>query len=197
MTTTPAPITKVVEVQKVLAPSKGYLVVDSKKCCGCTTCMMTCSLVNEGKESVALSRIQVTQSSFETFPQVTKINVCRQCLFPACVEACAVGALSVNAQGVRVIDETKCTGCKLCVAACPQVPHRTVWNPEKNKAMKCDLCTSAKYWSQTGGPDGKQACVEVCPMDAIKLVKDMPNQEGDIGYDINLRTGKYPLYRGN
>jgi len=72
--------------------------------------------------------------------------------------------------------------------ACPHFPHRTVWNAGKNKSRKCDLCASAPYWSQNGGPDGKQACVELCPMKALKLSKEVPVQEGTIGYDVNLRT---------
>ena len=30
-------------------PSKGYLVVDPKKCTGCCTCMIACSMVHEGE----------------------------------------------------------------------------------------------------------------------------------------------------
>jgi Fe-S-cluster-containing dehydrogenase component len=200
--TVTAPATTVTVEKQVLvnyqpAASQGYLVVDSMKCCGCLSCMSACSLVNEGKESFALSRIQVTQSSFDAFPKVTKINVCRQCVYPPCVDACIVGALTVDAQGIRRIDETKCNGCKLCIDACPHNPRRIIWKPETNRAAKCDLCVNAKFWGQKGGTDGKQACVEVCSMDAIKLVKAIPKQEGNIGYDVNLRSGKYPLYKGN
>jgi protein NrfC len=54
--------------------------------------------------------------------------------------------------------------------------------------MKCDLCVNTPYWSEKGGPGGKQACVEVCPMRAIKLVKEVPSQLGNAGYDVNLRN---------
>ena len=39
-----------------------------------------------------------------------------------------------------------------------------------------------------GGPDGKQACVEVCPVGAIKFTAEIPVQAGDEGYKVNLRT---------
>ncbi|MBW1848679.1 MAG: twin-arginine translocation signal domain-containing protein, partial [Deltaproteobacteria bacterium] len=32
--------------------SEGYLLVDTKKCQGCVSCMLACSLVNEGVESL-------------------------------------------------------------------------------------------------------------------------------------------------
>jgi protein NrfC len=35
--------------------------------------------------------------------------------------------------------------------------------------------------------DGKQACVEVCPVGAIEFTKQTPQQKGDAGYKVNLR----------
>jgi protein NrfC len=57
------------------------------------------------------------------------------------------------------------------------------------KSRKCDLCANAPYhWDKEGGgPEGKQACVEVCPVGAIKFTREVPRQEGDSGYKVNLR----------
>ena len=52
----------------VIPVSKGYLLVDTKKCAGCMSCMLACSLVHEGKENLSLSRIQVIQNPFGGFP---------------------------------------------------------------------------------------------------------------------------------
>ena len=60
--------------------SGGYLLVDTKKCQGCATCMLACSLVREGKQSLYLSRIQVLQSPFEKWPRDVSIEQCRQCV---------------------------------------------------------------------------------------------------------------------
>ena len=170
--------------------SEGYIVIDTKKCCGCTTCMLMCSLVHEGEENLSLARIQITQNSFGSFPDDIDISQCRHCVNPLCVQVCPTGACHVDtANGnVRVIDEAKCIGCMMCIQACPFIPHRTIWNHEKNVSMKCDLCTNTPYWDETGGPDGKQACVEGCPMKAIKLVKAVPTQLDTGGYDVNLRN---------
>lgn len=176
--------------------SEGYLLVDTKKCQGCATCMLACSLIHEGKESLYLARIQVLQNPFEKWPYDVSIEQCRQCVEPECAKACPEKALTVDAAhgNVRQVDEEKCIGCGTCVAACPFTPSRPVVAPDsdwdgKKKARKCDLCARAAYhWDEAGGgPRGKQACVEFCPVGAIRFTAEVPVQEGDAGYDVNLR----------
>ncbi len=170
--------------------SKGYLVYDSKKCASCTTCMLSCSLVHYGFQNLSLSRIQIMQDSFGKFPYDVKMAPCRQCKTPPCVENCPVGAAYIDTKNgnVRRIDMQKCIGCRTCLAMCPQQPHRTVWNHIEGKSSKCDLCIDTPYWNEKGGPGGKQACVESCPMKAIKFVAQMPDQTETEGYDVNLRN---------
>ncbi len=170
--------------------SKGYLVYDSKKCAGCTTCMLSCSLVHYGVQSLSLARIQIMQDSFGKFPNDLKMAPCRQCVTPPCVLNCPVGAAYIDEKNgnVRRIDEKKCIGCKTCIRMCPQQPHRTVWNHELKKSSKCDLCIDTPYWNEKGGPGGKQACVESCPMKAIKFVAVTPDQTETDGYDVKLRN---------
>jgi protein NrfC len=174
------------------AASEGYLVYDSKKCAGCTTCMLSCSLVHFGVQNLSRSRIQVMQDSFAKFPNDVTMAPCRQCKVPVCVQSCPTGAAFVDAAhgNVRRIDSEKCIGCKTCLKMCPQQPRRTVWVTidGKGKSSKCDLCVDTPFWNEKGGPGGKQACVESCPMMAIKFVTEMPNQEETDGYDINLRN---------
>ncbi len=176
-------------------PSQGYLLVDSKKCQGCTSCMLACSLVHDGVESLSRSRIQVLQNSFENWPGDLSIEQCRQCVDPACVRACPSGALRADPEhgNVRMVDPRKCTRCLMCVDHCPYKPSRPTVVPDGDRrvsvrVVKCDLCADARYhWDERGGgPSGKQACVEVCPVGAIKFTREIPLQE-HAGYDVNLR----------
>ena len=172
------------------AASKGYLVYDSRLCLGCQSCMFACSMTHEGEANPSLSRIQIVRDapSFTKYPYDVVMSVCRQCLSPLCVQNCPVEACFVDEKNgnIRRIDQSKCIGCQTCIKSCPQRPHRTVWNPVKNKSTKCDLCADAPYWSQKGGPDGKQACVETCAVKALKLVAEAPSQQDINGYDLNL-----------
>jgi len=193
----PTEVEKIVKLPyKPPAKSEGYLVVDTKKCSSCLTCMVACSLVQEGKENISLSRIQIRPNTFEHYPNDIEMQQCRQCVIPPCALACPTEALHADAANgnVRTVDETKCIGCKLCMYACPYLPHMPVWD-HTNKSIndigvviKCDLCAGSPYWPEKGGPDGKQACVENCPLKAIKKVNEVPDQEDTKGYIVNLRT---------
>lgn len=180
--------------------SEGYLLVDTKKCQGCMSCMLACSLVHEGVENLSLSRIQVIQNSFQKWPHDLTIEQCRQCVKPYCVEACPVGAIKAHPTYgyVRMVDPDKCIGCGDCFEACPYTPSRVMVGPDERyqkqeKARKCDLCANAPYhWDEKGGgPQGKQACVEVCPVNAITFTAQIPLQEGDAGYKVDLRDWKW------
>jgi protein NrfC len=180
--------------------SEGYLLVDTKKCQGCVSCMLACSLVHEGVENLSLSRIQVLQNSFAKWPDDLTIEQCRQCVEAPCVAACPEDALQIDAAhgNVRRVDEAKCIGCGLCVEACPFTPSRPIVAPDSDfdgdlKSRKCDLCAGAAYhWDDSGGgPRGKQACVEVCPLGAIRFTAEIPVQEGDSGYKVNLSDANW------
>jgi protein NrfC len=172
--------------------AQGYILVDMKKCQGCQTCMLACSLAHHGRENVSLARIQVMQDPFEKWPQDITIAQCRQCVEPKCLAACPKKdkALFVDREhgNVRRINPAECIGCRECVDACPFAPGRSIWNFEQDVAEKCDLCMDTPFWNETGGPGGKQACVELCPVKAIAFQSAAPVQDGDAGYNVNLRS---------
>jgi len=170
-------------------PSEGYLLVDSGKCQGCATCMLACSLVHEGEENPSLARIQVLQNPYGRFPHDVSVVQCRQCVEPGCVEACPEGAMFVDTEhgNVRRVDEEKCVGCGTCINACPHPPSRVIWDPKRERPRKCDLCLDTPHWEAPAGEARRLACMEACPVDAIALLTQIPTQQGDAGYDVNLR----------
>ena len=167
-----------------LQSSKGYLLVDTKKCAGCCSCMLACSLAHEGKSDLTLSRIQIIDDAFGCFPTDIAMAICLQCDNPECYFACPIRdeALCIDDKtGVRYINEDSCTGCGLCVDACLYNPSRISFDSDRNITIKCDLCRNTPYWDS----QGKQVCVEICPVKAIKFTKIKP--VGYSGYNVNLR----------
>jgi protein NrfC len=78
-----------------------------------------------------------------------------------------------------------------CIEGCPYQPAGLQWNAEAGKSQKCDLCAETPHWSEAGGPEGKQACVEICPMRCIRFTPEIPSQEWDVGYNVNMRTAAW------
>ncbi len=64
--------------------------------------------------------------------------ICLHCDDPMCASVCPVAAISKEEDGSVVIDAAVCTGCKLCVYACPY--GRMFYNEISATAGHCDLC---------------------------------------------------------
>jgi Fe-S-cluster-containing hydrogenase component 2 len=142
-------------------PKSGVLAHDPDVCAGCGVCEVVCSLYHEGALGSALARSHVVRR-FLTAEHGH--DVCRQCSSPSCYFACPLKdkAMRIDRMtGTAYVDEHECTGCGLCVDACPFDPPRVKMNTEKNVALKCDLCR---------GREGGPICVEYCPFQALKLV---------------------------
>ena len=127
------------------------LTIDPKKCVACKTCEIICSLVKTGKCNPSTARVSVITFDEEGFYSPT---VCMQCDEAWCVQVCPAAAITKEqVTGARIVDESKCVGCRMCTIACPFGQIRV--STEK-KAIKCDLC------------DGLPNCVKHCPTQAIK-----------------------------
>jgi Fe-S-cluster-containing dehydrogenase component len=85
-------------------------------------------------------------------------KLCNQCDNPPCVQVCPVGATFKNADGVVLVDEGYCIGCRYCIQACPYGAR--FLHPVKRVAEKCTFC----YHRIVIGL--APACVEACPTQA-------------------------------
>lgn len=85
-------------------------------------------------------------------------KLCNHCANPPCVQVCPVGATFVTRDGVVLVDESYCVGCRYCIQACPYGARYL--HPETKTADKCTFC----YHRITKGLS--PACVEVCPTKA-------------------------------
>ena len=140
------------------ASAQYRIFVNPDICAGCNTCEAVCSLYKEGVSSPHLSRIQVLKDPLDGY--ISEPAPCMQCDVPWCLLACPADAFHVDeATGAKVLDEEKCSGCMLCMTACPASPKRIRYNADKKVCLKCDLC------------GGDPQCVRFCPTGALTYTK--------------------------
>ena len=104
------------------------------KCIACHACESACSKLYFKEDNQAKSCIVISD---ETHP--VDMNVCNQC--GTCVAACPTLALSINNQGVIMLNQNLCIGCLVCVAVCPNESMRIyVGNQNPLKCIACGVC---------------------------------------------------------
>ena len=91
-----------------------------------------------------------------------------------------------------MIDETKCTGCKLCLQVCPY--DALYFNEEERIVDKCNLCVERIDQGL------KPACVATCMNNAL-VFGDLDDPENDVSKsvtrkDITPLRQLWPAYYG-
>jgi len=130
---------------------KKELIFVEGNCTGCRLCELMCVLEKEGACGLSRARLKLIESdTLETYDK----KICRQCDEPDCQAACPEKAIIRNSStGALIVDQELCTGCQLCVDACPY--EAIFWDTDREVVLKCDLC------------DGKVFCVTACPKQAL------------------------------
>lgn len=152
-----------------------FVIADPNRCLGCYTCMAACSIAHRKSGLQSGPRLHLTYSLKGTMPVQ-----CRHCEDAPCAYVCPVNAIEIR-DGMVLVKEEACIGCKMCALACPfgaitmdgtfppSIPQRTsrvksllAWlSGQKTVANKCDLCYSCADEPQ---------CIRVCPTKALRLI---------------------------
>jgi Fe-S-cluster-containing dehydrogenase component len=122
---------------------KKVLLIDLDTCVRCYACEVACrqehGLTFETKSKwcqvMTLGPRWIGQELYMDFVPV----MCLQCDDPFCAAFCPVEAIAKRGDGIVVVDEELCTGCKLCVYGCPY--GAMFYDEVKGIAGKCDLCS--------------------------------------------------------
>lgn len=161
------------------------MIIDLRKCDGCqsegtppqcTTACIEGHFAPEPMQWIEVYEHELPGGGTQFIP-----TPCQQCQNAPCVNVCPVAATFSTPEGTVLIDQDRCIGCRICMAACPYDRRFFNWGdppvpPEalladydvehqiparKGTVMKCDFC-----------PDMVRAgtlpyCVQGCPHGAI------------------------------
>jgi len=169
-----------VEESHLGIPGKKFvMVIDLAKCKNARKCVQACQRAHHLPKSQEFMKVYLLQDSEKTSPYWFP-KPCFHCDNPLCVSVCPVGATFKRRDGIVLIDNNRCIGCKFCMTGCPYSTRVFAWkhypefdedkepySPEASSpgkegtVSKCDFC-----------PDlirvGKVPyCVSACPMGVI------------------------------
>jgi dimethyl sulfoxide reductase iron-sulfur subunit len=162
-------------------------VIDLRKCDGCEMCTRACQTTHSlAKDQKWINVYHVTDASGQDHPMP---RLCMHCENAPCVRVCPVAATFKNREGVVLVNQEACIGCRTCMAACPYEARYFNWTeppaapnlleqampefpvPQKKGTVgKCILCVHNTQMGKL------PACVEACTMEALYI--------GDLKTDV-------------
>ncbi len=151
------------------------MIIDETKCVGCHACRVACQNQNNLRETETFNFL--VEREFGTYPDFSREFQpvqCQHCDNAPCVSVCPTGASTKRKDGVVVVNEKECIGCKYCIAACPY-SARVVRH--EGYIDKCRFCIDLV---ESGGTP---ACVTTC-MTGVRIFGDLDDPKSDISQFI-------------
>ena len=160
-------------------PGKHYvMVVDLSRCRNARKCITACEhhhQIPHDRPYIKVLRMQDNEASSPYWMP----KKCFHCDNPPCVKVCPVAATYKRSDGLVLIDNERCIGCRFCMAACPYSARVFNWgkpdsqdndqaySPETSipsqigTVEKCDFCPDMLRQNKV------PHCITACPNGAL------------------------------
>ena len=131
------------------------MAIDTRKCVGCSDCVVACQ--TENNIPLGYARDWITETVEGAYPNLAleiRSERCNHCADTPCVRSCPTGASHIIEGGIVKVTHEECIGCGACIQSCPydaRYSHPEGW---------VDKCTFCDHRVKNGQDP---ACVSVCP----------------------------------
>ena len=199
-------------------PKKLGLVIDLDICVGCHACATACKEWNTGGHHGAADRpaslwrraAGVWFNRVHTYeagerrrasraPCISRAPACIA-RTPACVTVCPTGASYKRAEdGIVLVDEDKCIGCKLCAWACPYGAREYRPRRRRDEEMHAVRRPHLQREPARGGPRSRPASRPARPARATSATSAIPTSTSRSwwrergGFDLMPELGYRPV----
>jgi molybdopterin-containing oxidoreductase family iron-sulfur binding subunit len=162
-----------------LSGHKFIMVIDLAKCKNARKCVEACQeghMLPKDHEWIKLYLLQDDKNTAKYwFPRP-----CFHCDKPMCVSVCPVGATYKRDDGIVLVDNQRCIGCKFCMTGCPysarvfnwkdpevKLPPDHVYDPETNIPPVEGTVGKCVFCADNLRKNILPRCVTACPMGVI------------------------------
>ncbi len=168
------------------------MVLDLRRCDGCKACTMACQQRHYlHSDQTWIKVYKMTSAGGQTYHMP---RPCMMCEDPPCMYVCPVGATFRTDEGIVLVDQSVCIGCRTCMAACPYEARYFNWSTPKPAPRMPGMPQSPEWpvpqvlgtvgkcvWCADRLPHGElPACVQGCPMGVIYI--------GDLVADVGVNS---------
>lgn len=150
-------------VREGIPNRKFVMVVDLAKCKNALKCQQSCNKNHYITGENAWLKVYKMQESADTAPYWLPM-MCQHCDKPACVTVCPVDATFKREDGLVLIDNERCIGCRFCMAACPYSTRVFNWEePAPGETAEIHLHMEHEAYSPDyAGVQSKMGTVDKC-----------------------------------
>ena len=151
------------EMREGIPNRKFVMVIDLAKCKNALKCVHACNKHHYVTGDNAWLKVHKMQESRDTAAYWMP-RTCMHCDAPACVTVCPVDATFKRRDGLVLIDNERCIGCRFCMAACPYSTRVFNWSEPDYEANQIIMNMGDEHHSspEYGGKPSVKGTVDKC-----------------------------------